>query len=54
MDNKILIVVDIQNGFLKTPEHVEKANKIVTLVESDNFDKIITTKFLNYSTCNSN
>lgn len=49
MDNKILIVVDVQNGFIKTQEHVEKANQIVTLVESGNFDKIIATKFTNYT-----
>lgn len=49
MDNKILIVVDVQNGFIKTQEHVEKANQIVALVESGNFDKIIATKFTNYT-----
>lgn len=49
MDNKILIVVDVQNGFIKTPEHVEKANQIVALAKSGKFDKIVATKFLNYT-----
>lgn len=49
MDNKILIVVDVQNGFIKTPEHIEKANRIVNLVESGKFDKIVATKFTNYT-----
>ena len=49
MDNKILIVVDVQNGFLKTTERVEKANQIVALAKSGKFDKIVATKFLNYT-----
>ena len=49
MDNKILIVVDVQNGFIKTQEHIEKANQIVALVKSGKFDKIVATKFLNYT-----
>lgn len=49
MDNKILIVVDVQNGFIKTQEHVNKANQIVALVESGKFDKIVATKFTNYT-----
>ncbi len=49
MDNKILIVVDVQNGFIKTPEHVKKANQIVALAKSGKFDKIVATKFLNYT-----
>lgn len=39
MDNKIPIVVDVQNGFIKTQEHIEKANQIVALVKSGKFDK---------------
>ena len=49
MDNKILIVVDVQNGFIKTPEHIEKANQIMNLAMCGNFDKIIATRFLNYT-----
>lgn len=49
MDNKILIAVDVQNGFIKTQEHIEKANQIVALVKSGKFDKIVATKFLNYT-----
>ena len=49
MDNKILIVVDVQNGFIKTQEHIEKANQIVALAKSGKFDKIVATKFLNYT-----
>ena len=49
MDNKILIVVHVQNGFIKTQEHVNKANQIVALVKSGKFDKIVATKFLNYT-----
>ena len=44
MDNKILIVVDVQNGFLKTTEHVEKANQIVALAKSGKFDKAVCMK----------
>ena len=49
MDNKILIVVDVQNGFLKTPEHVEKANQSGALAKSGKLDKIVAPKFLNYT-----
>lgn len=49
MDDKILIVVDVQNGFIKTQEHVDNTNQIVALVKSGKFDKIIATKFLNYT-----
>lgn len=49
MDNKILIVVDVQNGFIKTQEHVDNANQITNLVKHSNFDKVVATKFINYT-----
>lgn len=49
MDNKILIAVDVQNGFLKTPEHVEKAKQIADLAKYGKFDKVIATKIINYT-----
>lgn len=48
-DKKILIVVDVQNGFIKTPKHTEKANQILNLTTSGKFDKVIATKFMNYT-----
>lgn len=49
MDNKILIVVDVQNGFIKTFANADMVNKIINLAESDKFDKVIVTKFINYT-----
>lgn len=49
MDNKILIVVDVQNGFIKTFANADMVNKITNLAESDKFNKVIATKFINYT-----
>lgn len=49
MDNKILIVADVQNGFIKTFANADMVNKIINLAESDKFDKVIVTKFINYT-----
>lgn len=49
MDNKILIVVDVQNGFIKTFANADMVNKITNLAESNKFDKVIATKFINYT-----
>ncbi|MGN0961013.1 MAG: isochorismatase family protein [Christensenellales bacterium] len=43
---KILIVVDMQNGFI-TDKNIYLKNKINTLFKSNFYDKIILTKFIN-------
>ena len=48
-DNKILIVVDVQDGFIKTQEHVENVKQIVNLAKYVDFDKVVATKFINYT-----
>lgn len=45
--NKILIVVDLQNGFTRYDQTKELAKKIVGLTKSGVFDKVIATRFLN-------
>ena len=49
MDSKILIVIDVQNGFIKTDYARDKASKIAKLIASKSFDKVIATKFTNYT-----
>ena len=48
-DNKILVVIDIQNGFIKTQGHVENVKQITNLIKYCNFDKVVATKFINYT-----
>ncbi len=45
---KILIVVDIQNGFITTPALVEIKNRIDALINLNAFDSIIATAYENY------
>lgn len=49
MDSKILIVIDVQNGFIKTDYARGKASKITKLIASGLFDKVVATKFTNYT-----
>lgn len=44
---KILIIVDVQNGFCRYEQTKKIANRIATLSNSDLFDKIIATRFHN-------
>lgn len=44
---KILIVVDLQNGFARYDQTKDLAKKIVELTKSGVFDKVIATRFLN-------
>ncbi|MDD3341655.1 MAG: isochorismatase family protein [Bacilli bacterium] len=44
---KILLVIDVQNGFTRTPKTVETAKKIEQLVEEKTFDYVLATKFIN-------
>lgn len=41
MDNKILIVIDVQNGFITSAEHDKRAMQIAKLAKSGNFNKVI-------------
>ena len=45
---KILLVVDVQNGFITTPELVHIKGNIDTLIRSDYFDYVIATVYENY------
>ena len=44
----ILIVVDIQNGFIRYDQTKELAKKIIHLVDSEVFDSVVATRFLNH------
>lgn len=44
---KILICVDVQEGFARSPQTREIANKIVNLTNKHYFDYIIATQFIN-------
>lgn len=45
--NKILIVVDLQNGFTRYEQTKRVSKKIIELANSGLFDKIIATRFIN-------
>lgn len=45
--NKILIVVDMQKGFINKPNYVSLNQKINTLIKSNNYTNYIFTKFIN-------
>ena len=44
---KVLLVVDVQNGFMKNDKYKELSNKIDEYIAKSNYDKIIFTKFIN-------
>lgn len=44
---KILIVVDIQNGFVRYEQTKNVAKKIIDLVNKNIFDEVIATRFIN-------
>lgn len=46
---KILICVDVQMGFTRYPQTTEIAKKIAALTNSNHFDYIIATRFINRS-----
>lgn len=47
MEKKILIVVDVQTGFVKNLETKRVTRDIIKLLNDKNFDKVIATKFIN-------
>ncbi len=49
---KILIIVDVQNGFITTPELTEIEGRINTLISSSIFDSVIATVYENYENSN--
>ena len=51
--SKILIVVDMQNGFISNPNYNALKDKIEKFITNSNYEKIIFTKFLNDKTKNS-
>lgn len=51
--SKILIVVDMQNGFMNKPNYIALKYKIEKFITNSNYEKIIFTKFLNDETKNS-
>ena len=44
---KILLIVDLQKGFIKTTELERLSKRIVELSQSDQFDFVIATRFIN-------
>lgn len=51
--SKILIVVDMQNGFMNKPNYIALKDKIEKYIINSNYEKIIFTKYLNDKTKNS-
>ena len=43
----ILVVIDVQNGFVTTPEKITIANKIIELTQKHIFDRVVCVKFVN-------
>ena len=44
---KVLLVIDMQKGFIKNNKYLELSNKINDYISKDNYDKIILTKYIN-------
>lgn len=44
---KILLIVDMQNGFMTKPNYKDLQNKIGKLIDEKKYDKYIFTKFVN-------
>ena len=44
---KVLMVVDLQKGFMNQDNYVELSEKIQTLLQRTTYDKVIFTKFIN-------
>ena len=44
---KILLIIDLQKGFVKTPELERLSDMIVELSRSDQFDYVVATRFVN-------
>ena len=47
IEHKILLVIDVQNGFITNKETAEVAKKIAKVVEDRVFDVVLLTKFVN-------
>ena len=50
---KILLVVDMQKGFMKNKKYLDLNNKISDYISRSNYDKIIFTKYINEKSKNS-
>lgn len=46
--NKILIIVDLQKGFLVNKENYRTKNNLIKILKKDYFDYVIATRFVNY------
>ncbi len=44
---RVLLVVDLQKGFMDNENSIKVSGKIARLINSDNYDKVIFTKFVN-------
>lgn len=44
---KLLLVIDVQNGFVRTPEVSNTVEKIQALLSAGEFDSVIATRFMN-------
>lgn len=44
---KILLVIDMQKGFMKNKKYLDLNNKISDYIKRSNYDKIIFTKYIN-------
>ena len=49
MHNMILVVIDVQNGFIKSQEQADKAADITELIKLELFDNVVATRFINYT-----
>ena len=50
---KVLLVVDMQKGFMVSDKYVSLSDKIRNLINKSNYDKVIFTKFVNTKSQNS-
>ena len=50
---KVLLVVDMQNGFMKNNKYLEFNNKINDFIATHNYDLFILTKYINEKSKNS-
>ena len=49
MKNRTLMVVDMQQGFMNNDNYKSLNDKIIKLIDNNEYDRIVLTKFINRS-----